>query len=42
MSSEKLHTDHINQLLSKLTAGTLTEAERWSLERASLDDPFLA
>jgi len=42
MSSEKLHNDHMNQLLSKLTAGTLTEAERWSLERASLDDPFLA
>lgn len=42
MSSDKLHTDHLNQLLRKLTAGTLTEAERWSLERASLDDPFLA
>lgn len=42
MSAEKLSIDQINKLLSKLTSGTLTEAERWSLERASLDDPFLA
>lgn len=29
-------------LLQKLAAGTITDAERWTLQRASLDDPFLA
>jgi hypothetical protein len=31
-----------NILLKKLISGTITDAERWSLEKASLDDPFLA
>ena len=38
MSAEK--TYHI--LLQKLREGTITDNERWQLERASLDDPFLA
>ena len=31
-----------NILLKKLISGSITDAERWSLEKASLDDPFLA
>ena len=31
-----------NILLSKLLAGTITSQEKWQLEKASLDDPFLA
>jgi cytoskeletal protein RodZ len=31
-----------NILLNKLIDGTITDHERWSLDRASLDDPFLA
>lgn len=29
-------------LLQKLVAGTITDKERWTLQKASLDDPFLA
>ena len=38
MSTEKTY----HNLLQKLAEGTITEKERWQLERASLDDPFLA
>lgn len=31
-----------HDLLDKLVSGTITDSERWQLERASLDDPFLA
>jgi len=31
-----------NILLKKIISGSITDAERWSLEKASLDDPFLA
>ena len=31
-----------NILLNKLISGTITDEERWQLDRASLDDPFLA
>lgn len=30
------------ELLQKLIAGTISDKEQWQLERASLDDPFLA
>ena len=36
-----MHIERVNLLLSKLTLGTLTHEERWELEKASLDDPFL-
>ena len=29
-------------LLNKLIAGTISDKEKWQLEKASLDDPFLA
>lgn len=38
MSIDKKHKD----LLQKLIAGTISDHEQWQLERASLDDPFLA
>lgn len=38
MSTDKTY----KLLLQKLIAGTITDQELWSLERASLDDPFLA
>ena len=38
MSSDKTYKD----LLAKLVAGTISDKEKWQLERASLDDPFLA
>ena len=36
------HNKDYNILLKKLISGTITDKERWTLERASLDDPFLA
>ncbi len=38
MSLDKKH----KALLQKLIAGTISDHEQWQLERASLDDPFLA
>lgn len=38
MKKENTHKD----LLKKLISGKISKAEKWTLERASLDDPFLA
>jgi len=38
MALDKKHID----LLKKLAEGSISEKEKWTLERASLDDPFLA
>jgi len=42
MSDKKLNIEEISALLRKLHQGKLTSKERWRLERASLDDPFLS
>ena len=41
MPEKKLNNEQIQAYLKKLHAGTLTNNERWQLEKASLDDPFL-
>jgi len=41
--SKRMHPNKdYNILLNKLIDGTISDSERWELDRASLDDPFLA